>query len=160
MYNDFVLSKNSKTLLSKGALRRGEIPSTDLTTVLCNFLVLLPPYIFFSPENFVHACVWTLKHPPGMKWIAVTSCRVGNLSRGGKGQFSEQQKNKCVFNKLSAPCAAQQTLSLFLCRSGSNERVEVEGPWRVPGHLEKPFKGSRLGSWSCWGERKWWKVSS
>ena len=76
-------------------------------------------------------------------------------------------KKKCVFYKhtikvcvscslqcpgTSASCVAHLTVSLYLCSYGSNARVE--GPWRVPCKLKKPFKGSWRRQWSCLEKRK------
>jgi len=51
------------------------------------------------------------------------------------------------WNLCSAPSAAHLVVS---CSSGSNTRVE--GPWRAPCQLKKPFKGPRRRRRSCWEE--------
>ena len=88
------------------------------------------------------------------------------LAQGGPGpfQFSKQQKQvrfqqthnrglRPLFVTVSWDLCAQRAtpedifVYLYL---RSNVRVEVEGPWRVPCPLKKPFKGSRPRLGSCW----------
>ena len=66
---------------------------------------------------------------------------------------------KCIFFQTysqgtSAPCGAYLIVFLLLSILGNNARDEVEGPWRGPCHLKKPFKGLRQRLGSCCEECK------
>ena len=82
--------------------------------------------------------------------------QVWSLTQFYSVDFSQSRigVKKCVFNKRKikvcvscswrcpwtfAFCAAHLTVSLYLCSSGSNVCVDVEGPWMALFQLKKPL---------------------
>ena len=58
-----------------------------------------------------------------------------------------------LFSRTMAHSAPNLSVSLFLWRQ-CNKWGKVEGPWREPCQIKKPFKGQRRRWGCCWEERK------
>ena len=58
-----------------------------------------------------------------------------------------------LFSRTMAHSAPNLLVSLFLWRQ-CNKWGKVEGPWREPCQIKKPFKGQRRRRGRCWEEQK------
>ena len=114
-----------------------------------------------------------LKSPNDSYWPGATHCRIFTLLMSLKRDLKRVTFKKGPYfnckNTIKVrpycftgvigflrPSAAQRMVScLFLLKSNSN-LAWVEGPWRAPCKLKKPFNGRGLRNGSCWMERKRW----
>ena len=98
---------------------------------------------------------WTDNPELNVMWWVIsksTCCHRVTYTRDVKKGAKTEQPKQCALNKrtikvcnncswwcpgTSVTSAAQQTVSMFLCSSGSNIRDEILCPWRAPCQIKK-----------------------
>ena len=97
--------------------------------------------------------------PPGLVTCSIIFCWL-LLYLQCKKVFSTNTQSRLAsvdFDSILGPLhlsVPHQMMSLYLRSSRSNVLGKVEGPWRAPCQLKKPFKAPRPRQGSCWEEQK------